>query len=302
MSSSGSHLVIGASGQVGEHLLHALRERGLSAVGTYFSHEAPAMEPLDVRNATQVLATVGRLRPDVIYLPASLTNVDWCEQNPREGYAINVLGVHNVLRAAGEVGARLVYFSSDYVFDGHDGPYAEDAPVNPLCEYGKQKVMAEHGVVLHAPDSLIVRTTVVYGWERQGKNFIQRLRDTLGAGKTMRAPLDQIGSPTYAPDLARAAVELAQQKATGVFNVVGGELADRCEFAREAARVFGLDENLIEPVETSELKQPASRPLRAGMKIDKAVAALGRPLLGYREGLRVMAEAGAASQAAKDCR
>jgi len=289
------HLVIGASGQVGEHLLHTLHARGLNATGTYFSHAVPDMEALDVRDAAKVLGLLKRVQPQVVYLPASLTNVDWCETNPAEGYAINVRGVHHVVQAANEIGARLVYFSSDYVFDGGDGPYREEAPVNPLCEYGRQKVMAEHAVALHAREALIVRTTVVYGWERQGKNFIQRLCDTLRAGQTIRAPVDQIGSPTYAPDLASAAVELAQAGAHGVYHVVGSELADRYEFACEAARVFELDGRLIQAVKTDELKQTASRPLRAGMCIDKVSARLGRPLLSYRDGLRVMA-----AEAAKD--
>jgi dTDP-4-dehydrorhamnose reductase len=299
-ATSQPHLVIGASGQVGEHLLNTLRAQNLSTVGTYCSHEVAGMEPLDVRDAAQVVALMTRLQPAVVYLPASLTNVDWCEQHPDEGYAINVRGVQHVTHAANAVGAKLVYFSSDYIFDGYDGPYREDAAANPLCEYGRQKVMAEHYVALNAPQSLIVRTTVVYGWERQGKNFIQRLRDTLSAGNTMRAPVDQIGSPTYAPDLARASVELVQRQATGAYHVVGSELANRYEFACEAARVFGLDETLIEPVETAVLQQPAARPLRAGMLIDKAVQKLGRPLLSYCDGLRVMAAEAKEQQAAKD--
>ena len=258
--------------------------------GTYRTFALEALHQLDVRDAQQVQALIHQLHPDVIYVPAALGNADWCETHPQESYAINVQGVANVARAAQKIGAKLVYFSSDYVFDGQSGPYNEDDLANPICEYGRQKVLAEHHLALHHPDALIIRTTVVYGWEQQGKNFVQRLRDVLGRSERLRVPVDQIGSPTYAPDLAAATIDLVQKNARGVFHIVGPELANRYDFACEAARVFGLDESLIDAVTTEELGQIAPRPLCAGMHVDKAVATLQRPLLDYRQGLRVMAE------------
>ncbi|HVF67312.1 MAG TPA: NAD(P)-dependent oxidoreductase [Pyrinomonadaceae bacterium] len=287
-----THLVIGASGQVGEHLLRAASDAGFEAAGTHHSHPAHGTRPLDVRRPDEVTELVAGLRPAVVYLPASQTNVDRCESEPAEGYAVNVVGVRNVVRAANAVGARLVYFSSDYIFDGRAGPYREDDPANPVNEYGRQKLAAEHHVALNARDYLVVRTTVVYGWERQGKNFIYRLINTLKDGRALKAPSDQIGSPTYAPNLARAAVELAGAGAAGVYNVVGPERVSRYEFARAAADAFGLDAGLIQAVTTEELSQTAARPLNAGMLTDKAAAALTVRLKGYRDGLKEMASEG----------
>lgn len=284
-----THLVIGASGQVGEHLLRAASDARFEAAGTHHSHPAPGTRRLDVRRPEEVTELIAGLRPSVVYLPASQTNVDRCETEPEEGYAVNVEGVRNVVRAANGVGAKLVYFSSDYIFDGRAGPYREDDPASPVNEYGRQKLAAEHHVALHAHDYLVVRTTVVYGWERQGKNFICRLIDTLKAGRTLKAPADQIGSPTYAPNLARASVELAASGATGVYNVVGPERVSRYGFAREAARVFGLDESLVQAVTTDELHQAAARPLNAGMLVDRAAARLTVRLTRYRDGLKEMA-------------
>ncbi|MDQ3705916.1 MAG: NAD(P)-dependent oxidoreductase [Chloroflexota bacterium] len=284
-----NHLIIGASGQVGEYLVRAAANAGFESVGTYQTHEVEGMRHLDIRNEAQISSLLEELQPTVVYLPASLANVDYCELHPEEGYAINVEGVRNVVQAVNKTPAKLVYFSSDYVFDGKAGPYAEEDPTNPICEYGVQKVLAEHYVALHARDYIVVRTTVVYGWERQGKNFIYRLLNTLTAGEVLRVPVDQVGSPTYSPDLSRAVVDLAISDAQGVYHVVGPELANRYEFACEAAKVFGLDTNLVQPVTTEELRQTAKRPLKAGMKIEKVTARLMRPLIGYREGLRVMA-------------
>lgn len=283
------HLIIGASGLVGEDLVRAAPNAGLEAMGTYHSHPVPDMQRLDIRSRTEVQLLVAKVRPTIVYLPASLANVDYCELHPEEGYATNVVGVCNVVRAVNNVGAKLIYFSSDYIFDGKAGPYRENDPANPICEYGRQKLIAEHYVALHARDYLIVRTTVVYGWERQGKNFVYRLLNTLEAGQILKVPVDQIGNPTYAPNLAQAVVELALSDARGVYHVVGPERVNRYEFACEAASVFGLDGSLIQPVATSQLGQPAPRPLNAGMVVEKAIAKLSVPLMGYRDGLRAMA-------------
>lgn len=283
------HLVIGASGLVGENLLCAASDAGFEVIGTYHSHPVPGMQRLDIRSQTEVQLLIAKVHPTVVYLPASLANVDHCELHPEEGYATNVLGVCKVVRAVNEVRAKLVYFSSDYIFDGKAGPYREDDPANPICEYGRQKLMAEHYIALHAHDYLIVRTTVVYGWERQGKNFVYRLLNTLRSGRVLRVPVDQIGNPTYAPNLAQTVVELVLSDARGVYHVVGPDRVNRYEFACEAAKVFGVDGSLIQAVPTSELGQPAPRPLNAGMVVEKAAARLTTPLMGYREGLRAMA-------------
>lgn len=283
------HVVIGASGLVGRHILAAVADVGTDVVGTYYQCSVDGMSALDIRSSTSTEQLLKRLRPSVVFLPAAKADVDYCERHASESYAINVLGCRNVVAAANAVGAKLVYFSSDYVFDGQDGPYREDDPANPICEYGRQKLIAEQYVALHARDYLIVRTTVVYGWESQGKNFVHRLLKTLKAGQILRAPVDQIGSPTYAPNLAQAVVELALSDARGVYHVVGPDRVDRYTFAQEIALAFGLLANLVRPVSTKELGQLAQRPLIAGMVMDKAAARLRLPLVGYKDGLRAMA-------------
>ncbi|HEV2720616.1 MAG TPA: SDR family oxidoreductase [Thermoanaerobaculia bacterium] len=278
-------LVVGASGQVGEHCLAALDAAG---VGTYHRNARPGMLPLDMRDARQFDDVLRRTKPEVIYLAACRANVDECEQHPDETWQTNVAGVRNAVDAANRHGCKLVYLSSEYIFDGADGPYAETAAANPISVYGRQKLAAEHVMALFAHDWLIVRTTVVYSWESQGKNFLYRLINTLRAGQTLAVPADQISSPTYAPDLVRAMIDLAEDGARGVYNVAGSRVASRYEFALAAARAFDLDPNLIKPVATAELQQAAARPLTAGLLVDKAEHALGRPLLDFHAGLREM--------------
>lgn len=282
------HLVIGASGLVGEHLFRHGGER-FRVAGTYHARPVSQLEPLDIRRAGDVQALVSRLKPRVVYLTASFTNVDACEGDPDHSYEINVIGVRNVVDAVNEVKAKLVYFSSDYVFDGKKGPYTEEESPRPVCEYGRQKVFAEHVVATRCPDYLIIRTTVVYGWERAEKNFVCRLLRELGSGQPIRVPDDQIGSPTYVSNLAEVVMQLAALDARGIYHVAGSKRASRYEFACEAARAFGLDASLIEPVKTQDLKQTALRPLEAGMIVSKAEKLAELPLLDYSKGLRAMA-------------
>jgi dTDP-4-dehydrorhamnose reductase len=247
------------------------------------------MYQVDIRNAQAVSELLSQLRPDIVYVAASLNNVDYCELHPDEAYEVNVAGLCNVVRAVNDVGARLVFFSSDYVFDGSRGPYAETDPPKPICVYGFQKVLSEHYISLHASKYLIVRSTVVYGWESQGKNFVQRLVERLSRNERVQVPVDQVGSPTYAPNLAEAVLELEQKGCQGVFHVVGPKLASRYDLAVAAARVLNLDPALIEPVPTRDLGQAACRPLKAGMFVDKARNVLDTRLIDYVEGLAMMA-------------
>ena len=166
--------------------------------------------------------------------------------------------------------ARTVYFSTEYVFDGADGPYDEDHRPNPLSVYGKSKLAGEQAVLDADPRALVLRTTVVYGPEEQGKNFVYRLVASLKSGTEILVPIDQLSSPTYNRDLAAAAAKLAKKRVTGIVNAAGPEVISRVEFAQRIAAMLELDPALIRAVETSEFG-PASapRPLQAGLKIDR---------------------------------
>src|SRR5438309_5950295 len=192
-----THLVIGASGQVGHHVTRVLTDQGVRVLGTASAHLQPGLAQLDIRDRCEVLRLVQKIEPEYVFLSAACTNVDYCELNPTEAYSINVLGTKNVADAVRAIGARLVFFSSDYIFDGRVGPYPEDTPGSPISQYGRQKLIGEHLVGLHVEDYLIVRTTVVYSWEPQGKNFVERLVIALRQGKPIRVPYDQISTPTY---------------------------------------------------------------------------------------------------------
>ncbi len=281
-------LVIGASGLVGSFLMADGAQNGADIHGTYCHHPKPGLHPLDLTDTRATAALLDELQPEIIYLPAANPNVDWVEEHPEQSRPINVDGPLALIGLLRNSFAKLVYYSTDYVFDGESGPYRESDTPNPLGEYARQKVAIEQAIADRLSNWLVLRVTVVYGWESQGKNFAIRAVRNLREGRTLTIPNDQYNNPSYAPNIATASRVLASQAATGIFHLAGADVCHRFEFARQIAREFGLPEDLVQPVDTPSLKQRTRRPLRAGMIVEKAQSRLPFALLGYREGLRTM--------------
>jgi dTDP-4-dehydrorhamnose reductase len=273
-------LVIGASGQVGRAAALALTAAGFEVTGTFASHPEPGLVPLDLLADGAIRSLVREVRPAVCVVSSALTQVDRCEDEPALAEALNARAPGIVAEACREVGARVFHLSTEYVFDGTAGPYGEDDPVSPPCVYGATKLGGERNVLRVSAANLVLRTTVVFSHDPAGKNFVMQLLARLGAGERMRVPVDQVSSPTYAPDLGAAIAALASRReVTGVLNVVGPDVLDRVAFAERAARALGLDQRLIDPVTTPSLGQRARRPLRAGLRVDR-LASLGIEMRG----------------------
>jgi dTDP-4-dehydrorhamnose reductase len=275
-------VVIGGSGQIGGWLLWWLAERGHETVGTYNSVALPGLVHLDAADIAGSGAWLRAQRPDVIFYPAGFTWVDGCERDPGRAMAANLEQPLNLARVGAELGARFVYFSTDYVFDGQAGPYTEADLTHPLCVYGQSKLEAERALASELGDAhLTARTSWVFGPERQGKNFAYQLARALREGRTLLCPSDQVSSPSYGPDVARAAVLLAEVGCAGLIHLAGPEVLDRVQFARALAEGFGLDPTLIVGKTTQELAQQAPRPLHGGLltpRLDQWSQGLMRPL------------------------
>jgi dTDP-4-dehydrorhamnose reductase len=284
-------LVIGASGQVGGAIVTRLGARGHEAIGTHHGQPQPDTRALDLADAAAVERCVAECAPDWVVCPAALTAVDHCESHPDQAMAANRDGPAAAARAAAKRGAGFVYFSSEYVFDGLAGPYREEDPVNPQSVYARSKLEGEQRAVEENPRTIVIRTTVVYGPERQGKNTVYQILGRARRGEPIRVPKDQRTSPTYNVDLAEATVELIERDFRGTLNVAGPVVMDRHAFALEVCRVFGLDARLVEGVTTSSLGQPARRPLNAGLVVDRARALVRTPLRAPREALEDMRRA-----------
>jgi dTDP-4-dehydrorhamnose reductase len=259
---------------VGGALFKACSQSGLDVRGT--ARKTPGLLPLDLADPATINAAFAQARPQLVFLCSAMTNVDACELDPGLARRVNGQGAAAAAAQCAALNAKLVYLSTEYVFDGKAGPYAEDAPVNPLSVYGRTKLEGERAAL--AAGALVIRTTVVYSYSPGSKNFIMQLIANRKAGAKMRVPADQFSNPTHAPDLARAVLELAQKGASGVFNVVGPNWLNRYDFALKACAAFGFSADFVEPAATAALGQAAPRPLQAGLRTQKLQAFLGRAL------------------------
>jgi CDP-6-deoxy-D-xylo-4-hexulose-3-dehydrase len=257
-------LVIGASGLVGRALLRALERGGFEVLGSDF-RPATGNVRLDVTDREVTRRCLSDFRPAVVFLAVNTPGgVDACEANPAQAKGLNVAGTRNVAEALAG-GCRLIYYSSDYVFDGHAGPYSEADQPNPINVYGRTKWAAEQIIRSLVPDHLILRTTAVFGWEKTSPNFAMQVWERLRAGKSMCVPNDQLCNPTLADYLAEASVQLVNMGVIGTLNAVGKDRMPRSELGKHLARAMCLNPDLIKPAPTSELGQKARRPLQGGL-------------------------------------
>ena len=246
-------LVLGAGGQLGSELVRLLPD----AVG--FEHHE-----LSVSGRAGIEAACVEHRPQVVFNCAAYNAVDKAEIEPELAHAVNATGAENAALACSRHGVRLVHFSTNFVFDGRlDRPYIEKDEAHPLSMYGRSKLDGERAVLAALPDALVVRTAAVYGDRGsaiKGGSFPQRIVERARRGEPIRVVSDQRVNPTYARDLARAAIALVSGELTGVVHVVAKGCCGWNEFARATLVACGVDAD-VEPVSTAELALPAARPL-----------------------------------------
>lgn len=235
----------------------------------------------DVTDPAWITAVLEYARPDVVIHCAAITEVDECERRPLLATEVNAIGTWNLARA---FNGPIVYLSTDYVFDGQDGPYSEGDRPNPLSVYGWSKLGGE--VVIRArgnPRDLIVRTTILF--DRWSENFVTRVAYQLLAGKTFSLPADLYGSPTYVPHLAAGILSAIKKGTNGIVNLTGWRVVSRYELGQWVAGALELDRERIARGEASGV---AGRPLRAGLTTSRA-RSLGLPVGDPIEGIKEVA-------------
>ncbi len=222
----------------------------------------------DGRSALEALRAFG---PRAVLHAGAMTDVDACERDPERAWAANVGGSEQVARACRALGARLVALSTDYVFDGEAGPYGEDDLPNPRGVYARTKRAGEEAALILAPDRAVARVAVVYSGRPGAKpTFATQIVEKLSRGEAVKAFSDQMVSPTLARNAAEMTLELLlENDYQGVLHTSGATVLDRVEFARRVARRFGLAGEIV-PVRTAEARLPAPRPLRGGLRVERA--------------------------------
>jgi len=260
-------LIIGASGLVGGNLYEVYNadQSCELLIGTHSQYETP----LTIKYSTSdenLPPEIANVNWDVIVHTGALTHVDKCETEPELSYNLTVLSTKRLLEVAKRSNAKFVYTSTDYVFDGENGPYSEESFPNPLNIYGKHKLEAEN-LVIEYGNSLVLRITNVYGKELRKKNYISRTIDALADGKTVfeiDAPYDQFATPINALDVARAITLLVKDDKTGIYHIASTDFMSRVQLLQGISKGLGKKIN-INPISTESLKQPAKRPLKGGL-------------------------------------
>lgn len=248
---------------------------------------------LDITQKGDVIEVIEEFRPDVVINTAAMTNVDACENDRENCWNINVNAVEYLLEACKNVGAKLIHLSTDFVFDGEDGPYSEEDKPNPLSYYGESKYAAEQLLInSDYKNWAIARTIIVYGiGENMSRsNIVLWAKGALEGGNPLTIVDDQFRSPTWADDLAMGCWLIAEKDATGIFHLSGKDFMSILELVRRVADFFNLDASKITPIKSDSLNQAAKRPPVTGFILDKAIKELGYNPVSFEEGLEQLKE------------
>ena len=249
-------VVFGSLGQLGVELMRELTSRGYDVAGW-------DRDEVDITDPGAVEAALTRHDPEVVYNAAAYNQVDVAEKEPQAAILVNALAVRNVALACRQRDVRLVHYGTDYVFDGLKGsPYVEEDPTHPLGAYGVSKLAGELFAQAYLSQTLIVRTSGVFGpggLATARGNFVELMLRLAGTGHPIRVVEDHVASPTFAPLLASRTIDLVERGQSGVFHMGGGAPTSWFEFARLSFEAAGLHPKL-QPTDEREYRTAARRP------------------------------------------
>ncbi|MEL6629185.1 MAG: SDR family oxidoreductase [Bacteroidota bacterium] len=293
-----SHILLtGSNGLLGQKVINLLADRlhvELTAVGRGANRhplrEGYTYENLDLTDRDAVTALFERIKPTAVIHTAAMTQVDACEDDRVRCDAVNIDATAHLAQLCSVHGSHMVHISTDFIFDGENGPYKEQDAPNPVNYYGHSKLKAEKAVQDAGISHTILRTILLYGITpgMSRSNIVLWVRSSLLAGKEIKVVNDQFRSPTLAEDLATASVTAAMKQAQGVFHISGPDMMSVVDIARTVGEVYELDTSLISETNSTSLGQKARRPPQTGFIILKAQTELDYKPHTLRQGLLVL--------------
>lgn len=274
-------LVVGANGMLGQRVIEFYSPLNDVEILASSIEDKPLLDHIqyiksDITVRNDIKKVVYDFCPDFIINAAAFTNVDLSETERELAWKINVKGVEYLAESARVIDAHLIHISTDYIFDGKNGPYLENDIPNPLGYYARTKLAGENAIKISGAKYSIIRTNVLYGIAKFGRpDFVKWVVDSLRSKKQIRIVTDQINNPTFIDDVVQAINKIIELRKEGIYNIGGAEFISRYDFTLKIAEYFNLDKNLIVPIKTEELNQPARRPLKSGLITIKAQSELG---------------------------
>lgn len=275
--------ILGAAGKVGE-AVYKILSRELEAVFILITTETKyiledikdELVHIDVTNKATLKETLYNYNPEVIINCIAFTNVDACENEKKKAWELNTTLVENLMNISKVLNSHFITFSTDFIFNGQKGPYSETDKPDPLNYYGKSKLAAENLVIGNYNNYTIFRTNLVFGFSSYGKSdFIRWVISNLQQKKEIFVVDSLFANPTISDDIGEAVLFAIIKKKYGIYNIAGTTYLDRLSIAKEVARIFELDEKLINKTDIKELKQTAIRPQRGGLIVLKVITDLG---------------------------
>ncbi|MBC8266280.1 MAG: SDR family oxidoreductase [Flavobacteriales bacterium] len=292
-------LITGSNGLLGQKLLHKLRvDNSVELIATSKGKNRVSEKKgysyfdLDITDESAVARIIAMQKPEVVINTAAMTNVDLCEEKKLNCDALNVSAVQFLADACVKINAHLIHISTDFIFDGEDGPYKEEDKPNPLSYYGLSKLKSEQLLQAHAVKWTILRTIIVFGvGENLSKsNIVLWAKGALAKGESLNIIDDQFRAPTLAEDLADACILAAKKKAFGVFNASGKDIMSIYEIVERIAKHYGYTTNNLNKISTATLNQTAGRPPKTGFILDKSKEVLGYNPHSFEECLTIIDE------------
>ena len=292
-------LITGSNGLLGQKLVDLLRKQAsVELIATARgNNRLPVTEgytyaSLDITVQEEVSDIFDQFKPDVVIHTAAMTNVDTCETDRDGCDVLNVNSVAYLIEACEKHGTYLCHLSTDFIFDGADGPYTEEGIANPISYYGESKLKAEQLLFTSKIRWSIARTVLVYGIvpDMSRSNIVLWVKKSLEDGKTIQVVTDQFRTPTLAEDLAMGCWLLAKDEVEGIFNISGSDFLTPYEMAVMTADYYGLDKSLLQKADSSTFTQTAKRPAKTGFILDKAKKVLGYSPKTFQEGIAIMAQ------------
>tara|TARA_B100000902_G_scaffold64673_1_gene71265 strand:- start:4783 stop:5685 length:903 start_codon:yes stop_codon:yes gene_type:complete len=290
-------LLTGSNGLLGQKLLYKLKKDiDINLIATslgvnrFSDKEGYEYVSLDITNEIEVKNIIESYVPDIVINTAAMTNVDLCEDKKDMCDNLNIYAVSYLADSCLKVNAHLIHISTDFIFDGEDGPYSEEDKPNPLSYYGLSKLKSEEVLYNHNVKWTILRTIIVFGvGENLSKgNIVLWAKKEFEKGKPLNIIDDQFRAPTLAEDLADACILAAKKKAYGVFHASGKDIMSIFEIVESIAKYYSFNTDNLNKISTSVLNQKAVRPPKTGFKLNKAIKILGYNPHSFKESLDII--------------
>jgi len=292
-------LVTGSNGLTGQKITErVLATKDFNLIATskgenrFPVEEGYVYAEMDILNPANVAEVVAKYKPDAIIHTAAMTNVDTCESQKELAHELNVAAVETLIQVCKQFDVQLIHLSTDFVFDGANGPYDELAPTCPLSYYGQTKLEAENAIIATGGKWAILRTIIVYGIvsDMSRSNIVLWAKGALEKGEPINVVNDQWRMPTLAEDLADCCLLAVSKNAQGVYNASGKDMMSISELVGKVADYWNLDKSLIKEISAATLNQSAKRPVRTGFILDKTIRDLGYQPRSFQEGLAILDE------------